>query len=103
MQRAVIVGGVLGLGTAAVFGAAAVASALFPNGSTVSAGWNGTVFAKGGPVMVGGPVPVPPQGGGGANFSGPSVVDDAPSVGPDATDGAGDTTIVPPDATPAAS
>ena len=40
MQRALIVSGVLGLGTAIVFGAAALASAMFPNGGTVNVGWN---------------------------------------------------------------
>ena len=40
MQRAAIVSGVLGLGSVLVFGAAALASALFPNGGTVNAGWN---------------------------------------------------------------
>ena len=38
MQRAAIVSGVLGLGTVLVFGAAALAAALFPNGGTVDAG-----------------------------------------------------------------
>jgi len=41
MQRALVVGGTLGLGTAIVFGAAALAATLFPNGGTVSASWNG--------------------------------------------------------------
>jgi hypothetical protein len=40
MTRAFIVSGVLGLGTVLVFGAAMLASALFPNGGTVSTGWN---------------------------------------------------------------
>jgi hypothetical protein len=40
MQRALIVSGVLGLGSVLVFAAAALASALFPNGGTVSASWN---------------------------------------------------------------
>jgi len=40
MQRALVVGGTLGLGTAIVFGAAALAATLFPNGGTVSASWN---------------------------------------------------------------
>ncbi len=41
MRAGVIVSGVLGLGTVLVFGAAALASAMFPNGATVAAGWNG--------------------------------------------------------------
>ena len=40
MHRAVIVSSVLGLGSVLVFGAAALAAALFPNGGTVNAGWN---------------------------------------------------------------
>ena len=40
MHRAAIVSGVLGLGSALVFGAAALAAALFPNGGTVNSGWN---------------------------------------------------------------
>ena len=58
MQRALIASGVLGLGTALVFGAAALTASLFPNGSTVAAGFNGgdMIFAK--PGMA---VPMPPQ------------------------------------------
>jgi hypothetical protein len=40
MHRAVIVSSVLGIGSVLVFGAAALAAALFPNGGTVNAGWN---------------------------------------------------------------
>ena len=40
MQRAVIVSGVLGLGSVLVFAAAGLAAALFPNGGTVSPGFN---------------------------------------------------------------
>ena len=60
MQRALIASGVLGLGTALVFGAAALTASLFPNGSTVAASFNGgdMMFAKPGMAM---PVPMPPQ------------------------------------------
>lgn len=44
MQRALTVTGVLGAGTALVFAAAALASALFPNGSTIPAGWGNGVM-----------------------------------------------------------
>ena len=47
MRAGVIVSGVLGLGTVLVFGAAALASAMFPNGATVAAGWNGATVAAG--------------------------------------------------------
>ena len=60
MQRALIVSGVLGLGTAIVFGAAALASTLFPNGGTVNASWNGAVFDKGGGFAVPAPMPAGP-------------------------------------------
>lgn len=60
MQRAVIAGGTLGLGTAIVFGAAALAAAIFPSGSTVPMGWNGNVWDKG--IGVPAPMPVPAIG-----------------------------------------
>ena len=41
MRAGFIVTGVLGIGTALVFGAAALVSLAFPNGATVAAGWNG--------------------------------------------------------------
>ncbi len=41
MRAGFIVSGVLGLGTVLVFAAAALVSLAFPNGATVSAGWNG--------------------------------------------------------------
>jgi hypothetical protein len=41
MRAGLIVSGVLGIGTVLVFGAAALFSLVFPNGATVSAGWNG--------------------------------------------------------------
>ena len=93
MQRALIASGVLGLGTALVFGAAAVTASLFPNGSTVAASFNGgdMMFAK--PAM-GGPVPMPPQpvfaqpdvntGGGGQGVA-PDVAP-VPSTQPGPTD-----------------
>ena len=58
MQRALIVSGVLGLGSVLVFAAAALAAALFPNGGTVSPGWNsfGGVIDRGGIVA---PAPMP--------------------------------------------
>ena len=40
MQRVLIASGVLGLGTALVFGAAALTATLFPNGPMVAAGMN---------------------------------------------------------------
>ena len=57
MRAGLIVTGVLGIGTAAVFGLAAVAAAAFPQGSTVSAMWNGG-WAKGG-VGIAQPMPMP--------------------------------------------
>jgi hypothetical protein len=70
MQRALIASGVLGLGTALVFGAAAVTASLFPNGPTVAASFNGgdMMFAK--PAMGGMAVPMPPPPG----FAQPGVV-----------------------------
>jgi hypothetical protein len=41
MRAALIVTGVLGIGTAFTFGAAAVAATLSPTGASVAAGWNG--------------------------------------------------------------
>jgi hypothetical protein len=40
-MRAIIVTAVLGLGTALVFGAAALTATLFPNGTMVASGWSG--------------------------------------------------------------
>ena len=64
MRAGVIVSGVLGLGTVLVFGAAALVSAMFPNGATVAAGWNGgwnggQVWAKDGMAV---PMPAPALG-----------------------------------------
>jgi hypothetical protein len=58
MHRAVIVSGVLGLGSGLVFGAAALAAALFPNGGTVNAGWNSFGGVERGVAM---PAPMPVQ------------------------------------------
>jgi hypothetical protein len=57
MQRVAIVAGTLGLGTALVFGAAVLASALFPNGGTVQMGWNGGGWDKG--IAMPAPMPMP--------------------------------------------
>ncbi len=55
MRAGVVVSGVLGLGTVLVFGAAALVSAMFPNGTTVAAQWNGgVVWGKGGGFVDGG-------------------------------------------------
>ncbi len=94
MQRALIASGVLGLGTALVFGAAALTASLFPNGSTVAAGFNGgdMMFAK--PAMGGMAVPMPPQPvfaqpdvdvGGGVQVAVPDVAP-LPTIGPGPTD-----------------
>jgi len=65
MRHGLVVSGVLGIGTVLVFGAAALVSAMFPNGATVAAGWNGGVvwgkdsgFVNGGVVV---PMPPPMQ------------------------------------------
>jgi len=94
MQRALIASGVLGLGTALVFGAAALTASLFPNGPTVAAGFNGSdmMFAK--PGMGAMPVPMPPQpvfaqpdvnSGGGVQVVAPDVAP-APTTQPAPTD-----------------
>jgi hypothetical protein len=58
MHRAVVVSSVLGLGSVVVFGAAALAAALFPNGASVSPGWNSVGgFDRG--IAVPAPMPVP--------------------------------------------
>jgi hypothetical protein len=61
MRAGFIVSGVLGLGTVLVFAAAALVSLAFPNGATVSVGWNGgtdggQVWAKDGMAV---PAPEP--------------------------------------------
>jgi hypothetical protein len=56
MHRAFVVSSVLGVGTAIVFGAAALAATLFPNGGTVNMAWGGGVMAEKGIAM---PAPMP--------------------------------------------
>ena len=61
MHRALVVSGVLGLGTAIVFGAAALTATLFPNGGTVNMAWGGNVgFEKG--IAMPAPMPMPAVG-----------------------------------------
>lgn len=68
MRGGLLVTGVLGIGTALVFAAAALTATLFPNGTVVTTqwgGWNGRCFDCGGwaePMPV--PLPVPMPGGG---------------------------------------
>ena len=58
MHRAAIVSGVLGLGSILVFVAAALAATLFPNGGTVSSGWNSFGgFGRG--DVIAAPAPMP--------------------------------------------
>ena len=60
MRRILICSGVLGVGTALVFAAAALTATLFPNGTLVSAGWNGGgMWDRGWGVAV--PMPMPGQ------------------------------------------
>jgi hypothetical protein len=64
MRNGLIVTSVLGLGTAAVFALAALASAAFPQGGTVvgmwNGGWSGGVgIAKPMPAPIARPMPVP--------------------------------------------
>ena len=57
MRAGLIVSGVLGIGTVLVFGAAALFSLVFPNGTNVSAGWSGGGgWGKGGMAV---PEPAP--------------------------------------------
>jgi hypothetical protein len=56
MRNGLIVTGVLGLGTAAVFALAALASAAFPQGGTVAGMWNG---GWGGGIGIAKPMPMP--------------------------------------------
>ncbi len=51
MRRILICSGVLGVGTALVFAAAALTATLFPNGTLVSSGWNSGVFVGRGGAM----------------------------------------------------
>jgi hypothetical protein len=57
MRRILICSGVLGVGTALVFAAAALTANLFPNGTLVSSGWNGGMITRGWDVSM--PVPAP--------------------------------------------
>lgn len=57
MRRILICSGVLGVGTALVFAAAALTATLFPNGTLVSSGWNGGVMRGGWGVAVPAPAP----------------------------------------------
>ncbi len=78
-MKPLIVAGVLSLGSAMVFGAAALTASLFPNGATVAAGvmdQSQVVWAANGPLInagikQGGPVM------GGPVVTGPNVVVDA--------------------------
>jgi hypothetical protein len=59
MQRALIASGVLGLGTALVFGAAAVTATLFPSGATVAPNMN-VMWARD-DMMMAKPMPAAPM------------------------------------------
>ena len=61
MKRVAIVSGTLGLGTALVFGAAAIAAAMFPNGAMVAGQWNGG-FAVDRAIAAPAPMPAPGTG-----------------------------------------
>jgi hypothetical protein len=78
MRPGLIVGGVLGLGTAIVFGLAAVTATLFPSGATVATQINGWVLdgTRVGPGWArGGAVPVlPPQIGPAVNVQAGGVI-----------------------------
>lgn len=86
MRRILICSGVLGVGTALVFAAAALTATLFPNGTLVSSGWNGGMVMRGWDVAVPAPAPmfeVAPDAGfqplpGDTVGDGPVVVDEAP-------------------------
>lgn len=68
MRAGLLVSGVLGVGTALVFAAAALTATMFPNGTVVRTQWNGgwgECFDCGGwgiPAPM--PMPVPMDGGG---------------------------------------
>jgi hypothetical protein len=82
MRRVLITSGVLGLGTALVFGAAALTATLFPTGATVGANMNGimsnnVMIGVGKPMIQGGfaaPPPIMAVPG--------TVVDDGSGVAP---------------------
>ena len=89
MHRVLIASGVLGLGTALVFGAAALTAVLFPNGATVAANMNGIMSNN---VMIGvGKPMIQPA------FAVPAPPIALPAPGVVVDDGSGNT---PPDATP---
>jgi hypothetical protein len=58
MRNGLIVTGVLGFGTVAVFALAALASAAFPQGGTVAGMWNGG-WNGGGGMVIAKPMPAP--------------------------------------------
>ena len=70
-MRALVVTGVLGTGCAIVFALAALVSMLFPDGTMVNAGWNGS-WGKGGMAV---PVPAPMVNMGGAVDDSGAAVD----------------------------
>ena len=72
MRAGFIVTGVLGIGTALVFAAAALVSLAFPNGSTVAAGWNGGLSTKG-DLMMPAPAPIMIDANGGGVTIQPNV------------------------------
>ncbi|HEY4189552.1 MAG TPA: hypothetical protein VGM28_03945 [Candidatus Limnocylindrales bacterium] len=94
MQRVLITSGALGLGTALVFGAAALTATVFPNGATVGANMNGGFVQNG---MMGKPMIQPAFGGPAPAIAvpAPPIIISAPGVVVD--DGSGN---LPPDATP---
>jgi hypothetical protein len=85
MRRVLITSGALGLGTALVFGAAALTATLFPNGATVAANMNNVMIGVGKPMIQG-------------NFAAPAPVMAVPGVVVD--DGSG---VAPPVIEPAPS
>ena len=78
MRAGLIVSGVLGLGTALTFGAAALVASAFPNGTSIAAGSNGTFFDGKGPAPMQVPVTAPPMGG--PAVTGDPVTDGSPAV-----------------------
>jgi hypothetical protein len=86
MRAGLIVSGVLGLGTALTFGAAALVASAFPNGTSIAAGSNGTFFDGKGPAPMQMPAPAPMQVPvtappmGGPAVTGDPVTDGSPAV-----------------------
>ena len=64
-MRALVVTGVLGAGCVVVFALAALAATLFPDGTMVNAGWNGS-WGKGGMIA---PMAVPAMAAPGVDWS----------------------------------